>query len=261
MSRAARDASLARVLQQLDPIDLDTLTQHAALLTRVDRKYLVPHADAAELLARLPGDARVLEIDGRRAFGYRSVYFDTPTLQSYSQASRRRRHRFKVRTRTYLDSGTCWLEAKTRGPRGTTVKQRQPHHPARAHELGPEGEQFLRAVLPESALPADAIAQLSPVLETRYRRATLHLPQAGARVTLDTDLRWTDQHRLTTTRSGLVVIETKAGATPSPVDRILWRHGHRPASISKYGTGLAALDPDLPSHRWRRTLSRLSAAC
>jgi hypothetical protein len=53
-----------------------------------------------------------------------------------------------------------------------------------------------------------------------------------------------------------VVIETKTGSTPSSTDRLLWRHGHRPVRISKYGTGMAALHTDLPHHPWRRVLDR-----
>ena len=41
-----------------------------------------------------------------------------------------------------------------------------------------------------------------------------------------------------------------------PVDRLLWQRGTRPARISKYATGLAALRPDLPDVPWRRTLRR-----
>ena len=54
----------------------------------------------------------------------------------------------------------------------------------------------------------------------------------------------------------LAIVETKTGATPSSTDRLLWRHGHRPVRISKYGTGLAVLHPDLPATPWRRVLDR-----
>lgn len=40
------------------------------------------------------------------------------------------------------------------------------------------------------------------------------------------------------------------------MDRLLWRQGIRPARISKYCVGLAALDPTLPANRWNRTLRR-----
>jgi hypothetical protein len=53
-----------------------------------------------------------------------------------------------------------------------------------------------------------------------------------------------------------VVVETRGGSTPSDLDRLLWRHGHRPERISKYGTGLALLRPDLPDGPWRRVIRR-----
>jgi hypothetical protein len=97
------------------------------------------------------------------------------------------------------------------------------------------------------------------VLTTRYRRTTLFLPgehgRPGSRVTIDTDLTW-EAPGVRLTLPGTVVVETKTGSTASAVDRLLWAHGHRPARISKYATGLAALDPTLPAAPWNRTLRR-----
>ena len=53
-------------LAALAPVSLAELDEAAALQTRRDRKYLVPVPAVAELVARLDGEARVLEIDGRR---------------------------------------------------------------------------------------------------------------------------------------------------------------------------------------------------
>ena len=69
------------LVERLDgpaPVALDEMESTAALLTRRDRKYIVPLAVAAELVDRLEAACRVLEIDGRRRFRYESVYFDTP---------------------------------------------------------------------------------------------------------------------------------------------------------------------------------------
>ena len=55
----------------------------------------------------------------------------------------------------------------------------------------------------------------------------------------------------------VLVVETKSGsARPGPLDRRLWALGHRPTRISKYGTGLALLTPDLAGNRWHRVTSR-----
>ncbi len=107
------------------------------------------------------------------------------------------------------------------------------------------------------------MASLRPVLATAYVRRTLVLPEATARVTVDTDLAWTslggsrwDHRPRDLDRPSLAIVETKSGATPSAADRLLWSTGHRPARISKYGAGLAALVPGLPDLAWHRALQR-----
>lgn len=267
---------------------LAELNGAAGLLTRVDRKYLVPLERAQELVGGLISEARVLDIDGRRRFSYASTYFDTPGLEAFMLTARKRRRRFKVRTRTYLDSGLCFLEVKTRGARGTTVKRRMGYHPDDASRLTGSGRAFVAACLASTGVTGPAVARavaaaLRPVLATTYERTTLHLPRAEARATIDTSLTW---RRLTPgvrTRTagvagapqalrpvhltaaidggepvavaGLAVVETKNPATPSPADRVLWDAGHRPARISKYATGMALLHPELPANRWYRTLT------
>jgi hypothetical protein len=96
----------------------------------------------------------------------------------------------------------------------------------------------------------------APTLTTRYRRSTLFLPATASRVTLDTELVWETGDGQQLRLPDLAVIESKIGSTPSHVDRLLWTQGRRPARISKYATGLAALRPGLPAVLWRRTLRR-----
>ena len=268
---------------------LADLNSAAGLLTRVDRKYLVPLESAQDLVDGLAPHAQVLTIDERRRFSYTSTYFDTPELEAFMLTARKRRRRFKVRTRTYLDSGLCFLEVKIRGARGTTVKRRMGHHPDDASRLTGPGRAFVAACLVSTGATGPAAARevaaaLRPVLATTYERTTLHLPDAEARATIDTALTW---RRLTPgarTRTPAVtvgapqalrpghlaaaindgepvavadvaVVETKNPATPSPADRALWDAGHRPTRISKYATGMVLLHPELPANRWYRTLT------
>jgi hypothetical protein len=250
-------------LDALPPIGLDELTARASLQTRVDRKYVVPLTELPELVTGFEEGARVLEIDGGRPFAYESVYFDTPELDSYLGAARRRRRRYKVRTRTYVDSALCWVEVKTRGPRGCTVKTRLPHDPHARAVLTGDATLFAHHVLAEAevAPPTDEHeltgTPLAPTLVSRYRRTTVHLPATDSRTTIDTDLVWVDPTGGERAAfDGYAIVETKTGSTPSSTDRLLWRHGHRPVRISKYGTGMAVLHPDLPATPWRRVLDR-----
>lgn len=235
----------------LPPIDLAELVERAALLTRVDRKYVVPVRSAAELVGSLPATTRVLDIDGRREFGYRSVYLDTPEHESYLVSGRSRRRRWKVRTRSYLDTGSTWLEVKTRVARGRTLKQRIAHPDA--EETG--GLTWSGATFVSGILSAEVAAAVRPALVTAYRRSTLYLPASDSRVTVDTELGWTAlRNAADLDRPALAIVETKTGSTPSEADRLLWAHGHRPVRISKYGVGMAALDPALPALKWHRAL-------
>ncbi|MGO3485578.1 MAG: VTC domain-containing protein, partial [Cellulosimicrobium funkei] len=168
------DDRVRAALHPLAGVDLDELVGTAALLTRVDRKYVLPVDDAVAVLDALARTtaARVLEIDGTRSAAYESVYFDTPDLASFRLTATRRRRRFKVRTRTYLDSGTSFLEVKTRAARGTTFKQRVAHDCPTALDGGRE---FVHRTLAAEGIDGVPEHALAPGLVSRYRRTTLLL--------------------------------------------------------------------------------------
>ncbi|UOY02441.1 polyphosphate polymerase domain-containing protein [Blastococcus sp. PRF04-17] len=234
------------------PIDLEELVARAALQTRVDRKYVLPLTAADRFVTGLARaeEVRVLEIGGRRSAGYASQYLDTSDLAGYHLAARGRRRRFKVRRRTYLDSGDAYLEVKTRGMRGATVKERIP-------VAGPSTAcDFIDAVLTRTGLGWVRGRDLRPALYTAYRRSTLLLPASDTRVTVDTELIWSLPGGPDAHLDGLAIVETKSTGCASTADRLLWRSGFRPSRISKYGTGLAALRGDLPDNRWCPVLRR-----
>jgi len=64
---------------------------------------------------------------------------------------------------------------EARGPRGYTVKDRLPHHPARGTTWNPDCG-FVDQVLRRCALPGPDRLALGPTLVSRYRRSTLFLP-------------------------------------------------------------------------------------
>lgn len=248
MSVAA--ATLASTCDQLPGSSLDEVMALADLQTRVDRKYLVPAPVFTELMSRLEGRHRALDIEGRRLFDYESVYFDTPELTTYHLHAGDRRRRFKVRTRTYLDSHQTVLEVKTEGGRDETVKDRYPHELVDRYTLGLAG----RTVVGERLGSPQLAQRLEPSLVSRYQRATLVEPATGSRMTCDVDLAFHDEQERRTGPDDLVLIESKTAGAAAPVDGVLWRMGHRPVSISKYCVGLALVRPDLPANRWNRTL-------
>lgn len=241
------------VLPPLAPVSLAELAARADALARTERKYLIPLAQLPAALSRLDPRSHVLDVDGRREFAYESVYFDTPDHLSYLLCARGRRRRFKLRTRTYLDAGTAFLEMKSAGARGATLKERMPYDPADRARITPDGAEFVADLLRAHGQDRSVVLALRPGVTARYRRATILLP-TDARVTVDTQLRWIgpDGRRLEAPRHAIV--ETKCAGAASEFDRALWRQGVRPRRISKFGAATAALHPELPRTRWARLL-------
>lgn len=245
---------MTAALERFAPLSLDELVSEAALLTRVDRKYVVPRTELTSILRSVDGAARVLEIDGAREFSYASVYFDTPDLLSFRMAAQPRRRRFKLRTRSYVDVGTAFLEIKTRGARGTTVKDRTEYDPELPDVLTDDARDDVAEAFDAIGVPGERADDLVPTLTTRYRRATLLAADGASRSTIDTELEWLGADGAGFALPDTAIVETKSGSTASDIDRLLWRAGHRPATVSKYATGLAAIHPELPRNRWARLL-------
>ncbi|HEY9413388.1 MAG TPA: polyphosphate polymerase domain-containing protein [Pseudonocardia sp.] len=237
------------------PISLEDLVESADLQVRMDRKYFVPAATFRTLIDELGPEFTVLEIDGRRTFDYESVYFDTAELLTYRAHLQGRRRRFKVRTRTYLNSGLCMFEVKTEGVRENTVKGRIPHPLTRRGSLTLEAYTFLCQTLRE-ALDHRAPEGLRPVVTNLYRRTTFASPSAGARLTCDVSVSCHSGRASMADTGTHVLVESKSANGASKADLILRRLGVRPASISKYCIGVAALYPEVPCNPWQASLLR-----
>jgi hypothetical protein len=241
--------------QLLEPMTLEVAIRQAELLERVDRKYFLPVPALGELTERLGRDFAVLDIDGRQLFGYRSVYFDTFDLASYRAHLQGRRRRFKVRTRTYLDSGLCMLEVKLKGFRGITVKLRTGHQADRAHLLDTAALDFVGACV-RNNYDLPVLDDLRPALVSTTYRATLISRYSPSRVTLDVGLRCTGLGGDIAAKDGYVLVETKGGTRGSLADQSLHDMGIRPVKVSKYCIGIAMLHPQVASNPWHRTLRR-----
>ncbi len=252
MSTATHPSDTVAALGHVEAISLDALNEVAALQTRTDRKYILGPAELAALLSQLPHSIRVLEIGGQRSFGYESTYFDTPDHTSYRSAAHRRRQRWKVRIRSYETSPDAMLEIKTKDGRGHTVKTRTGCGHGERHTL----DRAARGFVAETIGDADSSGRLIPSLTTAYRRTTFVDLADASRLTVDRDLVCTDWTGRRATIGNHAIIETKSSGSPSATDRWLWSRGLRPTKVSKYCTGLAALQPELPHNKWHRVLQR-----
>lgn len=248
---AANDDTLSNVAAaaaSLAPVSLAELGQ-AALMDRVDRKYMIPAAVLPNLLALLCDDYRVLEVEGRRLSAYTTRYYDTADLSFYTAHHNGRAPRFKVRVRTYEGADTGYLEIKRKTAAGRTQKSRvlldggaEP-----MDRLGAEGLAF-------DGLPGG----LGETMTVEYRRLTLVSRTAAERITLDLMLTF---RRGGETRAfpNVAIAEVKQGGHfASPFVAAMRARGIRQGSISKYCAGIATIEPGAKSNRFRPSLRRLA---
>jgi VTC domain len=212
-------------VKRLCPISLEQLDERAALLRRVDNKYVADRDTLAQVVERLADDHDVLEIDGRRVFGYDTVYYDTDDLRCFRDHNEDVRPRFKARRRCYVDAGDCVCEVKVKREDGETDKQQADDLDTALREAGIEP-------------PGD----LHEVLRTTFDRVTLAAREGGARLTIDLGVTLaTMDGGSVTMRDGLALAESKSEDGDSPADRALTELGARPVSLSKYRIGIDAL--------------------
>ena len=242
---------------RFEPISLDQLNAGAAMLERLDNKYIVSRGVLQDAIAPLSAKFDVLDINGVRCFAYDTCYFDDPDLRSYYDHHQGRRQRVKVRVRSYRDAGLSFVEVKLKDKRDATIKRR----------LAYQGDLF--ATLNDSALAhVDGSyrglygkafeANLQPVIEMSYRRMTLVAKVGGERMTIDSDIvfRADDQQREVS--SELFVIETKSARGNGIADKVLrLLHEHPVPGCSKYCIGMAALEKVNLVNRFLPAMRRL----
>ena len=258
MTAPEHDAN-AWLTAPFEPVSLEALNAKAAMLERLDNKYVV----AADVLRRaVPGFAGlfdILEIDGQRAFTYDTCYFDDERCGSYHDHHQGRRRRIKVRVRRYVDARLCFVEVKLKDKRGITVKKRLrvPYEQYRALDVTAlahvekshrdlYGEPFGRT--------------LRPVLEMSYRRITLVAKQGGERMTIDQGICFLRDDGRCETNPDVFVVETKSANGNGVADSVLRAlHQHPTDGCSKYCVGMGATGAVERINRFRPALKKLGA--
>ena len=238
------------------PIDLPSVNGKAAMLERLDNKYVV---DAAVLQAAVPQLARafdILEIDGRRAFTYETCYFDDPSLRSYFDHHQGRRRRAKVRMRRYIEAGLCFVEVKLKDKRGSTVKKRMPCDIENFGMLDEAALDHVREFYRE-LYDSEFPYALARSLDMRYVRMTLAAKEGGERMTIDNDLCFHADGRTRALGDDLFIIETKSFNGNGIADRILRQlHRHPTKHCSKYCAGIALTREGMKHNKFRPVLEK-----
>lgn len=235
-------------------VSLAEVLAEAPATVRVDRKYIVPLAEAQEFVSGLPEEYRVLEVDGRRWTSYHSTYFDTEDLVTCRAHVQRRRRRWKFRSRLYVEDALCRLEVKVQDGTGLTRKYFHEIEADGHGQVGPDGLAFLARQLEEFGFAG--VGAVAPVVDVAYQRATLAAPEVGHRVTVDHGVRCERNGHVVELDTGHVIVETKGGMVPGGADALLRDLGQRPRSFSKYVASVSLTEPQIADNDVRRLLGR-----
>ena len=226
------------LLDQFAPVSLDDLNEKAAMLARIDNKYVVPRDALRQIKPHIIDCFEILEISNRRAFRYDTRYFDDAQRSAYYEHHQGARKGFKVRIRRYADTGLCFLEVKVKGKRGQTVKSRLPYELNRLNVLREDAIDFARTVYSNHyGKPFKYILQ--PALDLQYQRVTLVAKEGCERITIDTNITFWGGERSAEIGRDVFIVETKSDNGRGDADLAFGRAGLRPTKrCSKYCIGM-----------------------
>ena len=214
----------------------------ANFMNRIDTKFpLRSDVLFEKILPNIVDDYFIVEINGLRYMEYETVYFDTPENRFFTTHQNGKKDRYKVRKRTYVDTGNRFLEIKHKNNKGKTKKKRI-EITTSLSEIVPEEYDFLKEHLPDDVSPQS----LKAVIQNHFHRITLVRKDMGERCTIDCELGFKTPDDTNTETEGFSMVELKheAGAPKSPLQKVLARNGVKQASFSKYCIGrVLALQP------------------
>ena len=237
------------LLDKFDPFSLAEMDT-VKLMNRVDTKYVISQDQLISLLNKAIQDYWIVEIRGRRALPYTSVYYDTDDYQMYVNHHNKKLHRYKIRSRKYLNTGDSFLEIKEKNNKGRTSKKRVEIATEEFNHIKLNQESIK---LIEKQTPFD-FQELSPSLHNYFYRITLVDKKKTERVTFDMNLTY---RNLNTSElqpiQDVVIVELKQdGNVQSKFREWLGEISMVPMGMSKYCLGIILTIPNIKYNRFKQ---------
>ncbi|WP_180327368.1 polyphosphate polymerase domain-containing protein [Labilibaculum manganireducens] len=225
------------------------------LMNRTDRKFWFHSDYLPKLLQEVQHDYHLLCIEGKSLLSYSTAYFDTKNDRMFSAHHNGKLNRFKIRKRTYIDSGIHFLEIKFKNNKGRTIKKRIPCALDNSSFTSTES-QFINSHTPFYT------KELIPSLLNKFSRLTLVNKNLKERCTIDLDIEFEVANRIVTL-DNLVVVEIKSDgkSNVSPLAQALRKNRIKTSGFSKYCIGRCITDPILKRNIFKekiRTIEKVT---
>lgn len=248
----AKDLAILKTFRQ------HSLTQQntAALMDRVDSKYLLPIDLFIPLMAAISEDYSILNAYGQQIFSYQTTYFDNKERKFYRDHHNGKLNRYKVRYRRYVESDMGYMEVKFKNNQKRTIKQRIPMDCILPNQI--QINDFVESTLGYST-------ELETALFVNYQRITLLNERNLERITLDLNLSFRNASGSTESiQDKVFIVEIKQDRKPFPSScrNFIKHHGYHTINFSKYCMGSVLThkgdDPSpLKYNRFKPVLRRL----
>jgi hypothetical protein len=217
----------------LPAISLADLDATWSMTRRFDTKFMLERSVVDKFLTGSTANFTALEIDGARAFTYRTTYFDTPDLLLYRDHAQRRSRRVKVRTRLYVESQRTRLEVKAKLGNGQTHKILFEDRAELGRQEIPQVDQAISEIYP-TARYSNLASELVQSAVTTFERSTIINTNGAERFTIDSSLVLDSNGQRFELLPELVLVEVKSLDPISETVRQLRKLGMHPTSFSKY---------------------------
>lgn len=243
------------LLRNLEPISLKALDS-VKLLNRVDRKYIIPISGLPAIIRLLnKNQYSILEIDGHRAFSYKTTYFDTTDFRFYKDHHNRLSSRIKVRTRTYKENNLHFFEIKMK----SNIRTNKLRESLRESSADLSGVQRTKI---RSLYNKELASRLIPSLDNSFTRITLVNKAKTERCTIDVNIsfRNPEEPGKEIMVNEIAIIEVKQSKTSvlSGIVASLRAMRVYPSSISKYVLGLILTHPEIKYNSFKPLLHRIN---
>jgi len=240
---------LVNILQSFESVSLEQI-QDVELLDRVDTKYILHRSELPLLLTALGSEYSVLTIGERRRHAYATDYLDTPSFDLYLNHHNGMQNRYKLRFRTYIDTGLQFFEFKQKTNTHRTKKRRMPSSGS-GIALGQHEKAFIRSCT------GDEYSGFLPSLHVEFNRITLVNLRLKERLTIDLDLRFSTSEAQKQI-DDLVIVEVKTGLQQRSAFRRRMRDRNtREFYLSKYCLGINCLRSNLKKNLFLPKLRKL----
>lgn len=233
-------------IERFESCNLETLNAYE-FDNRTDTKFVFSANLVPDLIAALNANYQLLYVDGDWNFTYYNTYLDSLSYTHYLQHHAGKGNRKKYRIRKYAKDGMAFFEEKEKNNKGVTSKLRTP-----IRALDPT-----QWAMDQLASDGRLNAFSDPTYVT-YQRLTFLNKRTRQKLTVDFNLQVRNtQHQVVFEKMAIAEVKQVKNSDESAAIKFFKQQKIRPTSFSKYCMGLALINTNLKSNRFKPTLLKI----